>query len=67
MVNRKFEQLASEFIENLKTLVNNSDNLDTFQGYLEMHFDLWMKNYVFDPESLTNEIKYFAHIDEEEA
>ena len=40
----KNEELAKEFIQAIKTLAENEDNLQNFEDYLIQHFDIWFKS-----------------------
>ncbi len=60
---RKFEQLAHEFVEAIRMFAEKPDNIDNFENYLSYHFDAWMKKYAYDPESLTSEVKHFAEME----
>jgi hypothetical protein len=44
-------------------LAEKPDNMDNFECYLSMHFDVWMEKFAYDPESLTSEVKQFAEME----
>ena len=57
------EKLAREFIKAIKTIAASPENLDNFECYLSQHFDAWMKQFAYDPATLTSEIKHFAEME----
>ena len=60
---RKFDELAHEFVEAIRMFAEKPDNIDNFESYLSYHFDVWMEKYASDPESLTSEVKHFAEME----
>lgn len=62
MEKREYEEIAHSFVEAMKKLVNNQDNLDNFEYYISMHFAHWLKNYATTPEDITSEISAFANM-----
>lgn len=63
MLNRQYKQLASEFVNAIKAIADNPDNLENFEMYLSLHFDKWMEKYAGYPEGITSELKIFAGVD----
>lgn len=61
-----FEQEARTFCDGIRILAAKPENLDTLQGYLELHFDRWMKIFAQTPQGLAGEMQYFATIEEVE-
>jgi hypothetical protein len=61
--NGKFEQLAHEFAEALRTFAEKPENIDNIESYLSYHFDVWMEKWTSDPEGLTSEMKHFANME----
>lgn len=59
----KYEILAKQFCDSIKTLAEKPDNLFNFECYLSHHFSVWMKKYASTPEDLTAEIKSFANME----
>ena len=57
------ERLAHEFIEAIKAMAEKPDNMDNFECYLSMHFDVWMEKFAYDPENLTSEVRCFAEME----
>lgn len=60
---RKWTIEARQFVEAIRTIAENPDNLDNFEGYLAYHFDEWIKKYASTPEDITSELKAFAEMD----
>ena len=56
-------ECAKVFIEAIKTIAENPDNLDNFEFYLAQHFDVWMKNWASNPEGLAYEVESFAKME----
>ena len=56
-------ECAKVFIEAIKTIAENPDNLDNFEFYLAQHFDVWMEKYANTPEGLAYEMKSFAEME----
>ena len=54
---------AADFVEAIKRLAENPQNLENLQSYLEQHFTLWMKQYANTPENMAAEMLSFANID----
>lgn len=57
------KELSMEFVKAIKMLAGKPDNMDNFECYLSMHFDVWMEKFAYDPESLTSEVKQFAEME----
>lgn len=57
------QELSMEFVKAIKMLAEKLDNMDNFECYLSMHFDVWMEKFAYDPESLTSEVKQFAEME----
>ena len=57
------QELSMEFVKAIKMLAEKPDNMDNFECYLSMHFDVWMEKFAYDPESLTSEVKQFAEME----
>lgn len=57
------KELSMEFVKAIKMLAEKPDNMDNFECYLSMHFDVWMEKFAYDPESLTSEVKHFAEME----
>ena len=57
---------ASDFVEAIKRLAENPQNLENLQSYLEQHFALWLKRYANTPENMAAEMLSFANIEQAE-
>ena len=60
---RKYEQIAHQFIEAIKTIAGKPENLENLESYLSHHFAEWMNKYANTPENITAELKNFADMD----
>ena len=56
----KYEAVASQFCEAIRTLAENPDNLCNLESYLSYHFPEWMRKYASTPAELTTELQQFA-------
>ncbi len=56
-------ELSMEFVKAIKMLAEKPDNMDNFECYLSMHFDVWMEKYASYPEGLVSEMKRFAEME----
>ena len=57
------KELSMEFVKAIKMLAEKPDNMDNFECYLSHHFDAWMKEFAYDPITLTAEVKHFAEME----
>ena len=57
---------AADFVEAIKRLSENPQNLENLQSYLEQHFPLWLKRYANTPEDMAAEMLSFANIEQTE-
>lgn len=57
---------ASDFVEAIKRLAENPQNLENLQSYLEQHFTLWLERYANTPENMAAEMLSFANIEQAE-
>ena len=60
---RKYEKQAAEFCEAIRTLANNTENLENLESYLSHHFEKWLKTWANSPASLAEEMKEFAEME----
>ena len=60
---RKYEKQAAEFCEAIRTLANNTENLENLEGYLSRHFSEWISKWANTPEKLVAEMKEFAEME----
>ncbi len=54
------DELAETLKAALVNLTGDPEKLETFTGYLRIHFFEWMEKYAADPYGLTYEIKKFS-------
>jgi TorA maturation chaperone TorD len=57
------QESAAIFVNAIKALANNPNNLDNLESYLSWHFDKWLERYAHNPESLAGEMKNFAEME----
>ena len=60
---RKYEKQAAEFCEAIRTLANNTENLNNLESYLTYNFDKWLTTWANTPEDLAEEMKEFAEME----
>ena len=59
----KYEKQATQFCEAIRTLVNNTENLENLESYLSRHFSEWISKWANSPASLAEEMKEFAEME----
>ena len=59
----KYEEQATQFCEAIRTLVNNTENLENLESYLSRHFSEWISKWANSPASLAEEMKEFAEME----
>ena len=60
---RKYEEQATQFCEAIRTLANNTENLENLESYLSRHFSEWISKWANSPASLVEEMKEFAEME----
>ena len=60
---RKYEEQATQFCEAIRTLANNTENLENLESYLSRHFSEWISKWANSPASLAEEMKEFAEME----
>ena len=60
---RKYEKQATQFCEAIRTLANNTENLENLESYLSRHFSEWISKWANSPASLAEEMKEFAEME----
>lgn len=60
------KECAEMFINAIKKLAANENNLENLECYLSYHFDAWMQKYANTPEKIATEMKQFAEVECEE-
>lgn len=58
----KYEHVAAQFIEHIKTIAAKPENLDNLESYLSYHFAEWLQEYASTPERLVCEMREFANM-----
>lgn len=58
----KYERVAAQFIETIKTIADKPENLANLENYLSYHFPEWLKKYANTPADLVCEMKEFANM-----
>lgn len=56
------EQNAKIFIDAIKTIALNPDNLNNLECYLSHHFAEWLEKFADTPVKLAYELKHFAEM-----
>lgn len=57
------KEYAAMFVNAIKKLASNEDNLNNLESYLSHHFDVWMEKFANTPEGLASELKQFAEME----
>lgn len=57
----KYEAVAIQFIEAIKTIADKPENLANLETYLSYHFAEWLQKYANTPEALACEMQEFAN------
>ena len=59
---KKYERVAAQFVEHIKTIAAKPENLDNLESYLSYHFAEWLQKYANTPETLVCEMREFANM-----
>lgn len=57
------EKNTKVFIDAIRKLAENEENLENLEFYLDKHFETWMKNFAGYPAGLASEMKNFAEME----
>ena len=57
------EKAAADFVEAIKRLAENPQNLENLQIYLSRHFPEWLERYANTPEKIATEMLSFANME----
>lgn len=57
-----YEEQAKTFCDAIRYFATNADAIDNMEGYLSRHFCAWMEKFAYDPDTLSAEMKFFAHM-----
>lgn len=58
----KYERMAAQFVEHIKTIAAKPENLDNLENYLSHHFAEWLQKYANTPADLVCEMREFANM-----
>lgn len=56
------EECAKIFCDAIRTMAKKPINIHNLENYLSCNFDIWIKKYANDPESLAEEMRNFAEM-----
>ena len=59
-IERPFETEAASVYCSIKKLAESEEALSNLESYLSMHFDQWLKQWAYDPETFAAELHRFA-------
>lgn len=59
---KNYEEQAKAFCDAIRDLAKSEDAINNMERYLSYHFAEWLKKFAYDPDSLSAEVKLFAHI-----
>lgn len=54
---------AADFVEAIKRLAENPQNLENLESYLSWHFPEWLERYANTPEKIATEMLSFANME----
>lgn len=57
------KECATVFINAIKKLVANTENLENLENYLSYHFDTWIEKFANTPENIAVELKHFSEME----
>lgn len=58
----EFADLAAVVGESILRMAQSDGSLENFVSYLSHHFDAWLKQYAYDPETFAYELQHFSKI-----
>ena len=58
----KYEAVAIQFIEAIKTIADKPENLASLENYLSYHFPEWLQKRANTPETLVCDMREFANM-----
>lgn len=59
----KYQHVADQFVEAIKTIAEKPQNLDNLNYYLALHFGEWLERFANSPETITAEMREFAEME----
>ena len=58
----KYEEQAKTFCDAIRHFATNADAIDNMESYLSRHFCAWMEKFAYVSNTLSAEMKCFAHM-----
>ena len=59
----KYEKEAEIFVNAIRKLSINPENMNNLESYLSRHFKAWLEKYADTPEGIAGEMKMFAEME----
>ena len=59
----KYEKEAEIFVNAIRKLSINPENMENLESYLSRHFKAWLEKYADTPEGIAGEMKAFAEME----
>lgn len=59
----KYEKEAEIFVNAIRKLSINPENMENLESYLSRHFKAWLEKYADTPEGMAGEMKAFAEME----
>lgn len=59
----KYEKEAEIFVNAIRELSINPENMENLESYLSRHFKAWLEKYADTPEGIAGEMKMFAEME----
>ena len=62
-MDKENKECATMFVNAIKKIASNENNLNNLESYLSYHFDVWMEKFANSPSGLSSELKQFAEME----
>lgn len=59
----QYEKEAEIFVNAIRKLSINPENMENLESYLSRHFKAWLEKYADTPEEIAEEMKMFAEME----
>lgn len=59
----RYEKEAEIFVNAIRKLSINPENMKNLESYLSWHFKAWLEKYADTPEGIAEEMKQFAEME----
>lgn len=59
----KYEKESEIFVNAIRKLSINPENMENLESYLSRHFKAWLEKYADTPEGIAGEMKAFAEME----